>query len=113
VHAVLLKLVVQNMHLADQKYFSCIFHHRAISLDFFLFLLTLKDLNQQLTTISKGYFPISNQTHMTESNDSTQKQFERNKKETKKQCTTIGNKNMHGQCRRKQEKQFENNETKP
>jgi len=35
---------------------------------------------------------------MTASNDSTQKQNERNKRETKTQGTKIGNQNMRGQC---------------
>jgi len=35
---------------------------------------------------------------MTDANDSTQKQLERNKKETKKPDTTIGNHSMLGQC---------------
>ena len=39
---------------------------------------------------------------MTASNDSTQKQYERNKKETKIQGTTIGNQNMFGQCNTQQ-----------
>jgi len=38
---------------------------------------------------------------MTDANDSTQKQLERNKKETKKQDTTKGNQSMLGQCSEK------------